>query len=152
MKLRKAIALILAALRLAAAALAETPVYIQYGDTGEPIGWLQDCLGVTETCRYGYGSDTIPCFGDETLAALDALQKDYGLKRSSAFDSDTLYLLLDPSYSALDGYDDPLVWIPMYGGERYHANYWCSGLIEPRQMPASCAEVLGFTPCSKCYR
>ena len=47
MKLRKAIALILAALLLAAAALAETPVYIQYGDTGEPIGWLQDCLGVT---------------------------------------------------------------------------------------------------------
>ena len=45
MKLRKAIALILAALLLAAAALAETPVYIQYGDTGEPIGWLQDCLG-----------------------------------------------------------------------------------------------------------
>ena len=88
MKLRKAIALILAALLLAAAALAETPVYIQYGDTGEPIGWLQDCLGVTETCRNGYGSDTIPCFGDETLAALDALQKDYGLKRSSAFDSD----------------------------------------------------------------
>ena len=127
-------------------------MYIQYGDTGEPIGWLQDCLGVTERQQYNYGSSTIPCFGDKTLAALDALQEEYGLYPSGMFDDETLYLLLDPPYSALDGYDDPLVWIPMYGGERYHANYWCSGLIEPRQMPVSCAEVLDFTPCGKCCR
>ena len=152
MRLRRAIALILAMLLLAAAALAESPVYIQYGDTGEPIAWLQDCLGVTETYSYNYSGDTIAYFGDQTLDAVRALQKEYGLKRSSAFDSNTLYLLLDPPYSALDGYDDPLVWIPMYGGARYHAYYWCSGLIEPRQMPVSCAECLEFTPCKKCYR
>ena len=152
MKLRRAFSLLLAMLLLTAVALAETPVYIQYGDTGEPIGWLQDCLGVTERQQYNYGDSTIPCFGEETLAALDALQQEYGLSPSRMFDDETLYLLLDPPYSALDGYDDPLVWIPMYGGERYHANYWCSGLIEPRQMPASCAEYLGFTPCGKCYR
>ena len=152
MRLRKLPVLLLTLLLLTGIALAEAPVYIQYGDTGEPIAWLQDGLGVTETYCYNYSGDTIAYFGDETLDALSALQRDYGLRASGAFDSDTLYLLLDPPYSALDGYDDPLVWIPMYGGTCYHANYWCSGLIEPRQMPATCAEVLGFTPCGKCYR
>ena len=152
MRLRKLPVLLLTLLLLTGIALAEAPVYIQYGNTGEPIAWLQDGLGVTETYCYNYSGDTIAYFGDETLDALSALQSDYGLRASGALDSDTLYLLLDPPYSALDGYDDPLVWIPMYGGERYHANYWCSGLIEPRQMPASCAEYLGFTPCGKCYR
>lgn len=152
MRLRKLPVLLLTLLLLTGIALAEAPVYIQYGDTGEPIAWLQDGLGVTETYCYNYSGDTIAYFGDETLDALSALQRDYGLRASGAFDSDTLYLLLDPPYSALDGYDDPLVWIPMYGGTRYHANYWCSGLIEPRQMPASCAEYLGFTPCGRCYR
>ena len=152
MRLRKLPVLLLTLILLTGIALAEAPVYIQYGDTGEPIAWLQDGLGVTETYCYNYSGDTIAYFGDETLDALSALQRDYGLRASGAFDSDTLYLLLDPPYSALDGYDDPLVWIPMYGGTRYHANYWCSGLIEPRQMPASCAEYLGFTPCGRCYR
>lgn len=152
MRLRKLPVLLLTLLLLTGIALAEAPVYIQYGDTGEPIAWLQDGLGVTETYCYNYSGDTIAYFGDETLDALSALQRDYGLRASGAFDSDTLYLLLDPPYSALDGYDDPLVWIPMYGGTCYHANYWCSGLIEPRQMPASCAEYLGFTPCGRCYR
>lgn len=152
MKIRRIFSACLVLLLLTGVALAEKPVYIQYGDTGEPIAWLQDGLGVTETYCYNYSGDTIAHFGDETLDALSALQRDYGLRASGAFDSDTLYLLLDPPYSALDGYDDPLVWIPMYGGTRYHANYWCSGLIEPRQMPASCAEYLGFTPCGRCYR
>ena len=152
MRLRKLPVLLLTLLLLTGIALAEAPVYIQYGDTGEPIAWLQDGLGVTETYCYNYSGDTIAYFGDETLDALSALQRDYGLRASGAFDSDTLYLLLDPPYSALDGYDDPLVWIPMYGGTCYHATYWCSGLIEPRQMPASCAEYLGFTPCGRCYR
>ena len=152
MRLRKLPVLLLTLLLLTGIALAEAPVYIQYGDTGEPIAWLQDGLGVTETYCYNYSGDTIAYFGDKTLDALSAVQRDYGLKVSAAFDSDTLYLLLDPPYSSLDGYDDPLVWIPMYGGTRYHANYWCSGLIEPRQMPVSCAECLEFTPCKKCYR
>lgn len=133
------------------AALAETPVYIQYGDTGRPIGWLQELLGVEERQRYNYSNDTIPYFGDETLAALEALQREYKLSVTGSFDDETLYLLLDPAYTALDGYDDPLVWIPMYGGACYHLNYWCSGLIEPRQMPESCAEALGFTSCARCF-
>lgn len=152
MKIRRITSVLLALLLLISAqfALAEEPVYIQYGDTGLPIGWLQDCLGVTERQRYGAGNDTTPWFGDETYAALDEFQRSYGLPSTGVFDDETLYLLLDPSYSAQDGYSDPLVWIPMYGGERYHANYWCSGLIEPRQMPVSCAEALGFTPCKRC--
>ena len=154
MNIRRAIVALIAVLILACAcpALAEAPVYIQYGDTGRPIGWLQDCLGVDEDYAYYYSSGSIPCFGDETLAAVEALQRECGLPATGTFDDATLYLLLDPPDSALDGYADPLVWIPMYGGERYHVNYWCSGLIEPRQMPASCAKVLGFTPCGNCYR
>ena len=98
-----------------------------------------------------YNSNSTPCFADEALAALETLQKDYGLSRSSVFDRETLYFLLEPADTTLDSYADPLVWIPMYGGERYHRDGTCSGMIEPRQMPASCAEALGFTPCGRCY-
>ena len=152
MRIRRFLLVLLAVMLLSGhpALAASQPVYIQYGDVGRPIGWLQIGLGVTETWAYDNG--TIAYFGDKTLDALDALQYEYGLTPSGMFDDETLYLLLDPPYSALYGYEDPLVWIPMYGGERYHANYWCSGLIEPRQMPVSCAELLGFTPCGRCYQ
>ena len=152
MRIRRFLLVLLAVMLLSGlpAQAASQPVYIQYGDVGRPIGWLQIGLGVTETWAYDNG--TIAYFGDKTLDALDALQYEYGLTPSGMFDDETLYLLLDPPYSALDGYEDPLVWIPMYGGIRYHADYRCSDMIEPRQMPASCAEYLGFTPCGKCYR
>ena len=152
MRSRRFLLVLLAVMLLSGlpAQAASQPVYIQYGDVGRPIGWLQIGLGVTETWAYDNG--TIAYFGDKTLDALDALQYEYGLTPSGMFDDETLYLLLDPPYSALDGYEDPLVWIPMYGGIRYHADYRCSDMIDPRQMPVSCAELLGFTPCGRCYQ
>lgn len=152
MRIRRFLLVLLAVMLLSGlpAQAASQPVYIQYGDVGRPIGWLQIGLGVTETWAYDNG--TIAYFGDKTLDALDALQYEYGLTPSGMFDDETLYLLLDPPYSALYGYEDPLVWIPMYGGVRYHADYRCSDMIEPRQMPVSCAELLGFTPCGRCYQ
>ena len=137
MRIRRFLLVLLAVMLLSGlpALAASQPVYIQYGDVGRPIGWLQIGLGVTETWAYDNG--TIAYFGDKTLDALDALQYEYGLTPSGMFDDETLYLLLDPPYSALYGYEDPLVWIPMYGGVRYHADYRCSDMIEPRQMPVS---------------
>lgn len=140
-------AALLALCLLFSAALAEgyaAPNYISAEDYGEPLRVLQDYLGVTEI-------DPVrkqPCFGEQTLAALEQFQYEYGLEATYEFDAETLYTLL--GLPAMDEYSDPLVWIPMHGGERYHINPLCSLMLDPQQMPESCASALEYLPCSKC--
>ena len=89
MRICKFLSLLLAIMLLTAlpATAAMQPVYIQYGDTGRPIGWLQIGLGLTETWAYDTGS--IAYFGDKTLAALDAFQYECGLTPNGMFDDET---------------------------------------------------------------
>lgn len=143
MKLLKSIVVLsLVFIFILSSAIAEdSPTFIQYNDTGKPIGWLQDCIGVTETYN------GTPWFGDETMSALESFQREEGLDVSCEFDAPTLKTMLGLPMSDLD----KLVWIPMHGGVKYHANYWCSGMIEPRQMPVDCAKCFDFTPCKRCY-
>ena len=52
----------------------------------------------------------------------------------------------------IDAYEDYyLVWIPMHGGTRYHCDDECSNMDDPRLVPWECADLLGFTPCKRCY-
>ena len=123
--------------------------YISYGDSGTPVGWFQDLLGVYEVHVYNYRGDTEPYFGDETRRAVRAFQRECGLTVNGKLDANTLYALLDlPYYTP---YEDPLVWIPMYGGTRYHSNFTCSSILDPREMPMTCAEDCGFLPCARCF-
>ena len=161
MKLRRIAALTLALTLLAACALpasaAARRYYISYGDYGDPVGWFQDLLGVQENYEYDYYSsyymdyegDSVPYFGPETRAAVRAFQRECGLTVNGKLDANTLYALLDlPYYST---YQDPLVWIPMHGGTRYHSDPYCSNIEDAREMPCTCAEDCGFLPCAKCF-
>ena len=153
MKLRKLAALALAIALLLTPALTASAAakryYISYGDSGDPVGWFQDLLGVHETYIYNYYGDTEPYFGEETRRAVRAFQRDYGLTVNGKLDANTLYTLLGlPYYST---YEDPLVWIPMYGGTRYHSNGTCSNMLAAREVPCTVAEDCGFLPCARCF-
>ena len=153
MKLRRFATLILLLALLAmpaySANAAAKRYYISYGDSGDPVGWFQELLGVYETHIYNYYGDTEPYFGEETRRAVRAFQRNYGLTVNGKLDRDTLYTLLGlPYYTAAE---DPLVWIPMYGGTRYHSKPTCSNMLVAREMPYTCAEDCGFLPCARCY-
>lgn len=140
---KRIFAFTLAALMLLfAAAPAETEIwYISYGDYGEPIGDLQMLLGVHEKYYDDY------YFGDVTYDALDAFQYEMDLERTGCFDDATLEALL--GVRARSEEDTWLVWVPMFGGTRYHASAACGGMMEPRQMELICAEALGYYPCMR---
>ena len=43
------------------------------------------------------------------------------------------------------------VWMPIYGGEKYHQKEDCSNMVTPRYVPVQAALFLGFTPCGRCH-
>lgn len=142
MKMKRVLIFLFTALLMFSLAFAEeAPAYIRYDDTGDPIGWLQTCMGMTETLN------NTPWFGEKTLRVLESFQEKHGLECSEEFTPETLYAMLNlsPAPSA------ELVWIPMHGGIKYHANFWCSGMIEPRQIPIDCARYFEFDCCERCY-
>lgn len=153
MKLRRFAALALTIVLLLTPALTASAAakryYISYGDSGDPVGWFQELLGVREIHVFNYRGDTEPYFGEETRRAVRAFQREYGLTVNGKLDANTLYTLLDlPYYTTVE---DPLVWIPMYGGTRYHSRPTCSNMLVAREMPYTCAEDCGFLPCARCY-
>ncbi len=46
---------------------------------------------------------------------------------------------------------EAMVWIPTNGGSKYHSRSGCSNMKDPKQVPKSEAEALGFTPCKRCH-
>lgn len=164
--MKRLLCLLLAALLFAGLACAEEarPQYIRYGDSGPVVGQLQKLLGVEET------KDGEPVFASLTLAALlDAKAKAQSQAENAPsdtrvaalteaeivampfadkeFDAAALYLLL---LLPVPETDEALVWVPMHGGAKHHKKSTCSKMDQPRQMPASCAEALSFTPCKRC--
>lgn len=144
---RRILALLAALMLLCSTASAEyyLPDYISLNDSGETLRYLQELLGVTEIDRY-YDE---PYFGQLTLAAVEQFQYDMGLTITGQLDADTLYALLGLEW--LDEYSDPLVWVPMHGGTKYHSRYDCSKMIDAQQMPETCAYQLGFDACLRCW-
>ena len=43
-----------------------------------------------------------------------------------------------------------MVWIPTRGGQCYHSNPYCSGMIDPEKVDLGYAEYLGFRNCKRC--
>jgi len=115
--------------------------YIRYGDYGEPIGDLQYLLGVYEKYYDDY------YFGEITYNALLDYQYEMRLEETGYFDDATLESLLGVRARTKD--DRYLVWVPMFGGTRYHVQYNCGGMLEARQMELICAEALGYYPCMR---
>ena len=142
------IALLAALMLLFGSACSEAylPDYISLNDSGETLRYLQDLLGVTEIDRY-YQE---PFFGQQMLSAVEQFQYEMGLTVTGELDPDTLYALLGLPW--MDDYSDPLVWVPMYGGTKYHSKPDCSKMISAQQMPETCAYQLGFDACLRCWR
>lgn len=46
--------------------------------------------------------------------------------------------------------DSDHVWLPVYGGQKYHASPDCSKMIEPRPATKEMAKDFGFKPCGRC--
>ena len=46
---------------------------------------------------------------------------------------------------------EAMVWIPTNGGVKYHSDSFCSNMKNPKSVPLSKAQSLGFTACKKCY-
>ena len=43
-----------------------------------------------------------------------------------------------------------LVWIPMHGGQKYHANHTCSEMDRPVHVSVETARANGYTRCERC--
>ncbi len=43
-----------------------------------------------------------------------------------------------------------MVWIPTRGGECWHTNPYCSGMIDPEKVDLGYAEYMGFRDCKRC--
>jgi hypothetical protein len=118
--------------------------YIQEGDTGRVVAMLQERLSIDEK-----NASEEAHFGEGTLSALLAYQREHALEETGVFDDATLLSLLVVSEGAAGV--DSIIWVPMHGGIRYHTNADCSDMFEPRQMSIANAAALGFTACKKCY-
>ena len=142
------ILLFLLALFFCTPVLAEAPTtptpYIQPVDTDAIVGQIQDMLGIVET-----NGDGAPAYGERTTSAIEVLQEENQIDVTGDITPETLLLIMDIPADA-DGASD-LVWIPMHGGARYHANEDCSNMDAPRLVPRACATALEFTPCKRCY-
>ena len=46
---------------------------------------------------------------------------------------------------------DNLVWVPIYGGTKYHTGPGCSNMEEPMQVRIETAISNGYTPCKRCH-
>lgn len=47
--------------------------------------------------------------------------------------------------------DEPMVWIPVHGGTKYHANATCSNMKSPMEVALSVALEKGYEPCKRCH-
>ncbi len=46
--------------------------------------------------------------------------------------------------------DEPMVWIPVHGGTKYHAKSSCSSMKSPMEVTLSTALEKGYEPCKSC--
>lgn len=102
-------------------------------------------LGYLELRRGGAPSDA------DTVAALLAFEADQGLTEEP---TDGVELLpcrtVVRVYQAADD-GEPTVWVPVYGGKRYHGKPGCSQMDSPEAVSLQAAKDLGFTPCGRCH-
>ena len=78
--------------------------------------------------------------------AIQAFQEDQLLEPTGEMDARTLVRLFTQTNLFTAS-----VWIPVYGGRRYHRNDNCNGMNEPEYVSLRTAYELGFTPCRRCH-
>lgn len=84
----------------------------------------------------------------EILSALKVFQAEKHFEQTS--DLDHLYpRAIIQVYQASDG-GKATVWVPVYGGKKYHKTSACGDMDEPECVSLSTAKELGFTPCKRC--
>lgn len=144
----KLIAVIMVLLLVGTGAFAEEPTrdFLGLGDSGKN---LTDIFALIGCLRYDSDEDGIETVTDATIEYLIQYQMEHGLTESGLFDPETMYFAC--GIPTTEQSVDSLVWVPMFGGVKYHTTWKCSNMIEPRQMPLECAEYLGFSKCMRCY-
>jgi hypothetical protein len=92
-----------------------------------------------------------PSNGDQNDAkllfeAIQAFQEDQQLESTDEMDTRTLVRLFSEADSSPES-----VWVPVYGGKRYHSHEFCSNMNEPEYVSIDTATQLGYTPCKRCW-
>lgn len=127
--------------------------FMQLGDEGVPVKAVISVLK-----EKGYLKSGIEATYTAAVAeAVMALQREMGLPETGMLDDETLtYLLWGMGSEALDALRPELtpevVYVPTNGGEKFHDNEKCCGIIAPRKLARRNAEALGLDDCSICYQ
>lgn len=96
-------------------------------------------------------------FDEDVTFAIMAFQEQNGLEATGYMDDETLTLLIwglsvEELNEAISDNLTEYVWLPTHGGQKFHADETCSGMIEPRIVTARNAIALGVSPCRKCAK
>jgi hypothetical protein len=116
---------------------------LKYGSKGEAVKKLQGQL--IELGYIALGGDD-GAFGDVTIMAVKAFQKENGLDNDGIAGEKTLALL---SGGTAKQDPDVFVWVESKG-KVYHSTKDCSDMKEPKQIKLSLAKKRKLTPCEKC--
>ena len=127
--------------------------FMQLGDEGAPVKAVISVLK-----EKGYLNSGIEAtYTEAVVKAVMALQREINLPETGMLDDETLtYLLWGMSSAELDAAKPELtaevVYVPTNGGEKFHDNEKCCGIIAPRKLTRRNAEVLDLDDCSICYQ
>ncbi len=130
--------------------------FIQLGDHGYAV---KKIIVVLQSKGYLGKLNKNSEFTPEVKQAVLKFQTDHGLECTGWMDDETLDALLYdvlPDKSSKRSKEiwnkefwDTICYIPTDGGEKHHANPFCSDMLNPRLMSRSNAMSLGILPCGK---
>ena len=130
--------------------------FIQLGDKGYAVNKI---ISVLQSKGYLGKLNKNSEFTPEVKQAVLKFQTDHSLESTGWMDDETLDALLEgilPDKKAKNSKEiwdntfwDTICYIPTDGGEKHHANPFCSDMLNPRLMSRQNAMSLGILPCGK---
>lgn len=125
--------------------------FIQLGDQGLAV---QLIIEVLQERGYLQKTNKSKEFTPEVRQAVIKFQTDHNLEQTGWMDDETLNELLcnilpDTSEKYSKQYMDAICYVPTDGGQKYHADPFCSDMINPRMISRINAVSLGIEPCGK---
>lgn len=109
-----------------------------------PIEKIIEKLVVLNYLSKGVHSD------DEIVAAIQAFEEDEDITEEGTLFIDEIQTrAIVRMFQKVDG-GEPIVWVPVYGGKRYHPVEETCRMYMPEHVSLSAARELGYTSCGTC--